>query len=219
MQIDIVSDTVCPWCFVGKRKLERAMAQRPEMDFEINWRAYRLDAAVPPEGVDRKANMRAKFGDSPQVKGMGDALRQAGAAEGIDFAFDSIERRPNTTDSHRLIRWAATAGVQDEIVERLFRAYFEQGRDIGSSTVLLEIASEADMDVDLVEQLLASDADRELIEREDALAHEMGISGVPTFIFANKFMLSGAQDAQALIKVIDKVQEKLEEAALQETES
>ena len=215
MQIDIVSDTVCPWCFIGKRRMERALAQRPEMPFQISWRAYRLDAQVPPEGVDRKAYMRAKFGDNPQAKAMGDALRQAGADEGIAFDFDSIEKRPNTTDSHRLIRWATSAGVQDDVVERLFRAYFEQGRDIGSSAVLMEIASEADMDVELVEQLLASDADRELIEREDALAHQMGISGVPTFIFANKFMLQGAQDSEAIIKVIDKVQEKLDELALQ----
>ncbi|HEY4125032.1 MAG TPA: DsbA family oxidoreductase [Rhizomicrobium sp.] len=217
MQIDIVSDTVCPWCFIGKRRLEKALAQRPEMAFEINWRPFQLDAQVPPEGVERKAYMKAKFGDNPQAKAMGDALRQAGIAEDIDFAFDSIEKRPNTTDSHRLIRWAATAGVQDEVVERLFRAYFEQGRDIGDKVVLVEIASEADMDTDLVEQLLASDEDRELVEREDALAHKMGISGVPTFIFANKFMLSGAQDSEALIKVIDKVQEKLEEVALQES--
>ena len=104
MQIDIVSDTVCPWCFIGKRRLEKALAQRPEMAFQISWRAYRLDAQVPPEGVDRKAYMRAKFCDNPQAKAMGDALRQAGANEGIDFQFDSIEKRPNTTDSHRLIR-------------------------------------------------------------------------------------------------------------------
>jgi predicted DsbA family dithiol-disulfide isomerase len=216
MQIDIVSDTVCPWCFIGKRRLERALSQRPDMAFEISWRAYRLDAQVPPEGVDRKAYMRAKFGDNPQAKAMGDALRQAGAAEGIAFAFDSIEKRPNTTDSHRLIRWASSARMQGEVVERLFRAYFEQGRDIGSATVLTEIASEADMDAELVAQLLATDDDRELIEREDALAHEMGISGVPTFIFANKFLLQGAQDSEAIVRVIDKVQEKLDELALQE---
>lgn len=186
------------------------------MDFQIAWRPYRLDAAVPPEGVDRRAYMKAKFGDNPQANAMRDALRDAGVEEDIGFAFDSIEMRPNTTNSHRLIRWAATAGVQDEVVERLFRAYFEQGRDIGSSLVLSEIASEADMDADLVEQLLASDADRALIDREDKLAHDMGISGVPTFIFANKFMVSGAQDPEALLKVIDKVQEKLDEAALEE---
>lgn len=215
MHIDIVSDTVCPWCFIGKRRLERALAQRPDMDFTIAWRPYRLDAAVPPEGVDRRAYMKAKFGDSPQAKAMGDALREAGIGEGIEFAFDSIEKRPNTTDSHRLIRWAATAGVQDEVVERLFRAYFEQGRDIGDSIVLGEIASEADMDSELVEQLLSSDADCALIEREDKLGHELGISGVPTFIFANTFMVSGAQDPEALIKVIDKVREKLDEAALE----
>lgn len=216
MQIDIVSDTVCPWCFIGKRRLERAISQRPDMLFQISWRAYRLDPLVPPEGVDRKAYMRAKFGDSPQTRAMAEALLEAGAAEGIAFNFDGIEKRPNTTDSHRLIRWASSAGVQDEVVERLFRAYFEQGRDIGSHTVLAEIASEADMDVELVQQLLASDADRELVEREDRLAHELGISGVPTFIFTNKFLLQGAQDPEAIVKVIDKVQEKLEEMEMQE---
>ena len=214
MQIDIVSDTVCPWCFIGKRRLEKALAQRPDTAFELHWRPFRLDPAVPAEGVSRRAYMKAKFGDSPQSKAMGDALRQAGAEEGINFAFDSIEKRPNTTDSHRLIRWAASVGVQDDVVERLFHAYFEQGRDIGDANVLTEIAVEADMDSELVEQLLASDDDRELIERDDALAHKMGISGVPTFIFANKFMLSGAQDAEALVKVIDKVHEKLEDAAV-----
>ncbi len=214
MQIDIVSDTVCPWCFIGKRRLEKALAQRPDTAFELHWRPFRLDPAVPAEGVSRRAYMKAKFGDFPQSKAMGDALRQAGAEEGINFAFDSIEKRPNTTDSHRLIRWAASVGVQDDVVERLFHAYFEQGRDIGDANVLTEIAVEADMDSELVEQLLASDDDRELIERDDALAHKMGISGVPTFIFANKFMLSGAQDAEALVKVIDKVHEKLEDAAV-----
>jgi predicted DsbA family dithiol-disulfide isomerase len=204
MQIDIVSDTVCPWCFVGKRKLEKALALRPEIPFDISWRAYRLDPDVPRGGVDRRAYMKAKFGDSPRTSAMSDAIKAAGEAEHIAFAFDRIEKRPDTIDSHRLIRWAASAGKQTDIVERLFKAYFEEGRDIGDPAVLTAVAREAGMDGDLVADLLAKDADRALVEQEDALAHRMGISGVPTFIFANKYLISGAHDADKLVKVIDK---------------
>jgi len=207
MRIDIVSDTVCPWCFIGKRRLERAIQMRPGVEFDISWRAYRLDATIPPEGLDRKAYLKAKFGDSPRTKAMSDAIRQAGEDENIAFAFERIARAPNTTDSHRLIRWAGGAGVQTEIVERLFRAYFEDGHDIGDPEVLLGIAADAGMDSELVAKLLAEDADRGLVEREDALAHRMGISGVPTFIFENKYLVSGAQDPQTLVQIIDRAAE------------
>jgi predicted DsbA family dithiol-disulfide isomerase len=205
MQIDVVSDTVCPWCFIGKRRLEKALAARPELAFDVRWRAYRLDPAIPREGVDRKAYMKAKFGDSPRTSAMGDALREAGESERIAFTFDRIEKRPDTIDSHRLIRWAASSAKQSQIVERLFLAYFEEGRDIGDPAVLVALARDAGMDGELVEELLAQDADRELIEQEDALAHRMGISGVPTFIFENKYMISGAYDPEKIVKVIDKV--------------
>jgi len=205
MQIDIVSDTVCPWCFIGKRRLEKALALRPDMEFDIRWRAYRLDPTIPPEGVDRKQYMQAKFGNNPNRQAMQDALNQAGDGEGIAFAFDKIARSPNTLDSHRLIRWSATAGVQNEVVERLFEAYFEEGRDIGNADVLIEIAAEAGMDSATVADLLEQGADRELIENEDAMAHRLGITGVPTFIFQNKYLASGAIDPEALLEIIDKV--------------
>jgi predicted DsbA family dithiol-disulfide isomerase len=204
MQIDIVSDTVCPWCFIGKRKLEKALAMRPDIPFDINWRAYRLDPTIPRGGIERRAYMKAKFGDSTRASAITDAIKAAGDAEHIAFAFDRIEKRPDTIDSHRLIRWAASAGKQTDIVERLFKAYFEEGRDIGDPVVLVDVAREAGMDAALVADLFAKDADRELIEQEDALAHRMGISGVPTFIFANKYLISGAHDADKLVKVIDK---------------
>ena len=207
MQIDVVSDTVCPWCFIGKKRLERAMAMRPALAFDVRWRPYRLDPTVPSEGLDRRAYLKAKFGDGPRSHAMGDALRQEGASEGIAFAFDKIARTPNTLDSHRLIRWSAGAGLQDAIVERLFESYFLEGRDIGSRAVLVEVAKEAGMDCDLVERLLGEDADCALVEREDSLAHEMGISGVPTFIFENRYMLSGAREPEVLVRVIDKAAE------------
>ncbi len=209
MQIDVVSDTVCPWCFIGKRRLARAIAMRPDMNFDVRWRPYRLDPTIPPEGVDRKAYLRAKFGDSPRSAQMGEMIRAEGAGEGIEFHFDRIERSPNTLDSHRVIRWAGSAGVQDALVERMFDAYFVHGRNIGDRAVLSEIAAEAGMDASLVTDLLEKDSDREVVEREDLLAHEMGISGVPTFIFENRYMISGAREPELLVRVIDKAVELL----------
>ena len=211
MQIDVVSDTVCPWCFIGKRRLTRAIAMRPDMQFDVHWRPYRLDPTIPPEGVDRRAYLKAKFGDSPRSAQMGDVIRSEGAGEGIDFHFDRIERSPNTLDSHRLIRWAGSAGVQDAMVERLFDAYFIHGRNIGDRTVLTELAADAGMDSGLVAELLETDSDREIVEKEDLLAHEMGISGVPTFIFQNRYMISGAREPEVLVKVIDKAVELLKQ--------
>ncbi len=213
MQIDVVSDTVCPWCFIGKKRLERAMALRPGVEFKVYWRPYRLDPTIPPEGVDRRAYLKAKFGDSLRTQSMGDVIRAEGSQEGIQFAFEKIERSPNTLNSHRLIRWAASAGVQKEIVEGLFRAYFLEGRNIGDREVLMHVAHEGGMDTEIVSGLFEGDADTDLIEREDRLAHEMGISGVPTFIFENRFMLSGAREPEVLVRVIDKAIELAESAA------
>ncbi|HEY1838122.1 MAG TPA: DsbA family oxidoreductase [Rhizomicrobium sp.] len=209
MQIDVVSDTICPWCFIGKRRLSRALALRPDMEFDVKWRAFRLDPTIPREGVERKAYLKAKFGDGERPSAMSAAIREAGTNEGISFAFDEIAKTPNTTASHCLIRWADTAGVQDEMVERLFRAYFEEGQDIGDPDILVELARDAEMDTALVADLLEQNADRALIEREDELAHRMGISGVPTFIFANKYAISGAHDPNALLQVIDKTAAEL----------
>jgi len=213
MQIDIVSDTVCPWCFIGKRRIARAMALRPDVKFNVFWRPYRLDPTVPREGVDRRAYLKAKFGDSPRSSAMGDAIRAEGAAERIAFAFDKIAKTPNTLDSHRLVHWAGGAGMQDAVVERLFQGYFVDGRDVGDPAVLVAIASEAGMDGALVERLLAGDADLEPVEREAGLANEMGISGVPTFIFDSKFMISGAREPELLVRVIDKALAAVSESA------
>lgn len=207
MQIDVVSDTVCPWCFIGKRRLARALEMRPQTDFDVRWRPFFLDPTVPREGLDRAAYMRAKFGEGPRAAAMGEALRSEGAKEDIDFAFEKIERRPNTLDSHRLIRWAGAAGLQDAAVERLFVAYFLEGRDIGDPSVLEFLSAEVGMDSVQVAELLSDDSDRAAVEREAQLAGEMGITGVPTFIFANRYVLSGAREPEVLAQVIDKALE------------
>jgi predicted DsbA family dithiol-disulfide isomerase len=213
MQIDIISDTVCPWCFIGKRRLEEALAQRPDLAVEINWRPYQLDPNVPREGVERKSYMRAKFGDAPRVKGMSEAIRDTGVELGIAFDFEKQTMRPNTIDSHRLVKWASSVGLQDPVVEALFKAYFEDGRDIGDAAVLTEVAAACGMDSELVEELLASDADRDIVLKEAGLAGEMGVQGVPAFVFDGRYIITGAQDAAVLVRVIDKVLEKRAEAA------
>jgi len=206
MQIDVISDTVCPWCFIGKRRLMRAMAMRPNIAFDVKWRPYRLDPTIPKGGMDRQAYMRAKFGDDPMaVVEMYKQITQEGAKDGIEFDFAAIKRRPDTLDSHRLIRWAEAAGVQDEVVERLFIAYFENGEDIGDVRVLADIADLCGMDGVEVAQMLETDADAALVEREDQIAHEMGVTGVPAMIFGSKLAVSGARDADMLAVVIDRV--------------
>ena len=206
MQIDVISDTVCPWCFIGKRRLMRAMAMRPQILFDVKWRPYRLDPTVPKSGMDRQAYMRAKFGTDPmKIVEMHKLIAQEGAKDGIEFDFAAIARRPDTLDSHRLIRWAEGHGVQDEVVERLFIAYFENGEDIGNIRVLADIADLCGMDGVEVAQMLESDTDRALVEREDQIAHEMGVTGVPAMIFGGKLAVSGAREPEVLAAVIDRV--------------
>ena len=206
MQIDVISDTVCPWCFIGKRRLMRAMAMRPNIAFDVKWRPYRLDPTIPKGGMDRQAYMRAKFGDDPMaIVEMHKQIASEGAKDGIEFDFAAIKRRPDTLDSHRLIRWAEAAGVQDEVVERLFIAYFENGEDIGDIRVLADIADICGMDGVEVAEMLEGETDRAMVEREDQIAHEMGVTGVPAMIFGSKLAVAGARDPDMLALVIDRV--------------
>jgi predicted DsbA family dithiol-disulfide isomerase len=208
MQIDVISDTVCPWCFIGKRRLARAIELRPGIEFDVKWRPYRLDVTVPKGGIDRQVYMNMKFGDDKaRIVEMHKLIAEEGAKEGIVFDFAAITRRPDTLDSHRLIRWAETAGVQDEVVERLFIAYFENGEDIGDIRVLADIADLCGMDGVETARMLETDADLALVEREDQIAREMGVTGVPAMIFGGKLAVSGAREAEMLVSVIDRVTE------------
>jgi predicted DsbA family dithiol-disulfide isomerase len=216
MQIDFISDTVCPWCFIGKRRLARAMTMRPNISFDVRYRPYRLDPTIPKGGLERDAYLSAKFGKSGGVEEAQRVIAAEGAKEGIEFDFAAIRRAPNTLDSHRLIRWAALTGAQDEVVERLFAAYFENGEDIGDIRVLADIADVCGMDGAQVADMLESDQDLGLVEREDQLAREMGVTGVPAMIFANKVAVSGAREPEVLAMVIDKA---MEMASQSETDS
>ena len=209
MQIDFISDTVCPWCFIGKRRLARAIAMRPNIAFDVRFRPYRLDPTVPKGGMDRDAYMTAKFGKNGGVSEAQRVIAAEGAKEGIEFDFATIRRMPNTLDSHRLIRWAELTGVQDDVVERLFAAYFENGQDIGDIRVLADIADVSGMEGTQIADRLESDQDAALVEREDKLAHEMGVTGVPAMIFANKVAVSGAREPEVLAMVMDKALEMM----------
>ncbi|MEP2828998.1 DsbA family oxidoreductase [Parvibaculum sp.] len=204
MQLDVVSDTVCPWCYIGKKRLDQALALHGREGITLVWRPFQLDASIPEGGVDRKTYMEKKFG-SERAKSVGNTIREFGEAVGIDFRFDKIERSPNTLDSHRLIRWAGTAGCQNEMVDILFRRYFEDGDDIGSHDILIDAANEAGMDTDIVADLLMKDADKELIGQEDALARQMGIQGVPSFVVNSQWVMVGAQEPETLVKMFKKL--------------
>lgn len=204
MQLDVVSDTVCPWCYIGKKRLDQALAMHGGDGITLAWRPFQLDASIPEGGVDRKSYMEKKFG-AERAKTVGNTIRELGEAAGITFRFDKIERSPNTLDSHRLVRWAGTAGCQNEMVDILFRRYFEDGEDVGSHDILLDAANEAGMDVDIVRDLLLKDADKELIRREDAMARQMGIQGVPSFVINSQWVMVGAQEPETLVRMFDKL--------------
>jgi predicted DsbA family dithiol-disulfide isomerase len=205
IRLDVVVDTVCPWCWVGKRQLDRAIAQRPDQPFEIGYRPFELNPDMPQEGVDRKAYMKAKFGDRAGSGAIYEALLKAGQESGIAFDFDRIPVMPNSRASHRLIRWAGSAGCQGAVVEKLFERYFLRGENIGDPLVLIDVASEAGMDAVLVGELLMNDSDVDLIVEEEAIAHRLGITGVPFVIVNQQFAVMGAQDAAQYVKVFDKI--------------
>lgn len=209
MRIEIVSDVICPWCFIGKRRLEKAMAQRPDIEFEIGWRPFQLNPDMPKEGADRKSYLEAKFGGPARAKEVYARVAAEGAKEGIAFDFDGIKRTPNTLAAHSLLHWALGAGVQNELKERLFRLYFLEGRDIGDHEVLADAAEAEGLDGALIKSLLDEGQDRELIQSEDRMARELGITGVPFFIFERRYGVPGAQEPAALLQVIDKLSGEL----------
>lgn len=204
LQLDVISDVVCPWCFVGKRRLERAIAAMP-VRARLRWRPFQLDPTIPPEGKSRRAYLEGKFGTQERIDALLDALTEAGDAEGIPFAFDRIDVSPNTLDAHRLIRWAGEAEEQDAIVEALFTAYFLDGRDIGDHDVLADIAADAGMDGAQVLVRLSSDDDRAAVEAEIKQAYEIGVTGVPTLVVLGRYAIVGAQPSTEIAQALETI--------------
>ena len=213
MKLAIVIDVVCPWCFVGKREIEKAMAIRPGVISSIEWRPFQLAPDTPAEGVDRKLYYQRKFGDTAQLAEMRRHLKNRGEALGIDFDFESDCLIANTLDAHRLIRWAGPAGCQDIVVEALMEQYFEKAAFLGDKTLLCDIAESAGMERASVAELLATDRDAALVRQDTQQANNMGVSGVPFFIFDGKAAISGAQSSEIFVQIFDRLsgEERIEE--------
>lgn len=207
ISIDIVSDVVCPWCYIGQKRLEQARAAAPEVAVDIRWRPYQLDPTIPLEGHDRKAYMLAKFGSAERLKEIHARVREAGAEAGIEFDFEAIKVSPNTLDAHRVLRWAGTmeGGVQDRLARRLFRLYFEEGANVGDHAVLIEAARDSGMDSAVVETLLPTSADVTEVREEIETAARMGIRGVPCFLLEGRYAVMGAQDPETLADALRQV--------------
>ncbi|WP_294621552.1 DsbA family oxidoreductase [uncultured Roseovarius sp.] len=205
VKLDIISDPICPWCYIGKTLLDKALAERPNHPFTIEWHPFQLNPDMPREGMDRREYLEAKFGGQDgAVQAYLPVVEKAKEA-GLDINFEGIARTPNTLDAHRLIHWAGIEDRQMAMAVALFKAYFEQGRDIGDRDVLADLADGLEMDAAVVRRLLDSDADEQAILERDKQFREMGITSVPTFIVNGQHAVPGAQDPDLWIKVIDEI--------------
>ncbi len=216
MHLDIYSDTICPWCLIGKRRLEKALAEHPQEGLTIRWHPFQLNPDMPKDGMDRQTYLETKFGGpqrAAQVYGM---IEDAGRTEGIDFQFQKIKTTANTVDSHRLLHFADQNGgqaAQDTVAEALFQAYFLDGKDLGDHEVLVAAGVQAGLDEQALRGYLASDQDAADIQARDQSARQLGIQGVPFFVVDNTVAMSGAQPPEAFHRLFAKAKEMAAEAA------
>ena len=202
IKLDIMSDPICPWCYIGKAHLDRALEAHANHPFVIEWHPFQLNPDMPPEGMDRRAYLEGKFGGKEgAVRAYAPVVEHAEKA-GLKIDFDGMTRTPNTLDAHRLIHWAGIEGKQTDCVSALFTAYFVETRDIGNHEILADIADSIGMDASVVLRLLSSDADRDDIAARDAHSRKMGINSVPTFIVAGQHAVPGAQPPELWARVI-----------------
>lgn len=213
MRLDIIIDTICPWCYVGMRRLERAMDQRPYGEIEIGWRPFQLNPDMPAGGKDRRTYLTEKFGGVDRARHRYRVLEEIGKQENIEFRFDLIRRTPNTLDSHRLIRFATAHGLQDEVVNALFRAFLIEGQDIGDIALLSTIASEAGLNRSEAGDYLRSDRDVDVVLEEDERARKLGVNGVPCYIVDQKYAVSGAQSPEVFQQIFDLAMQDANEVA------
>jgi predicted DsbA family dithiol-disulfide isomerase len=204
VRTDVVSDVVCPWCYIGKHRLEAATKLNPGIKVDINWRPYFLNPWIPREGIDRKTYLETKFGSVERYAAIAQRVGAAAAAEGLTYASDKISRQPNTLDCHRIISWANGVTDPGRVKQRLMDLYFAEGADLSDANVLVQAAVDCGMDGNLVRSRLASDTDVERIEGEAEAAKEAGIDGVPCFIFGGSIAVSGAQSPEHLASAIER---------------
>jgi predicted DsbA family dithiol-disulfide isomerase len=208
IKLDILSDPICPWCFIGKTHLDRALATVPDHPFVIEWHPFQLNPDMPAAGMDRRAYLEGKFGGKEAAVRAYAPVVESAKSAGLEINFEAMQRTPNTLDAHRLIHWAGIENKQTDAVSALFKAYFTDGRDIGDAEVLGDIADGLGMDASVVSRLLGSDADRKDIQNRDAHSRKMGVNSVPTFIIAGKHAVPGAQPPEMWQKVIGELMEQ-----------
>ena len=209
IKLDILSDPICPWCFIGKARLDAALADRPDHPFAIEYHPFQLNPDMPRDGMDRRAYLEAKFGGQEGAAEVYARIDAAARESGIEIDWGKIERTPNTLDAHRLIHWAGIEGRQIAVVSALFRAYFLEGRDIGDRDVLADIADGAELDAAAIRRLLEGDADAADLAARDAHARERGVTGVPTQIIAEQHVVPGAQPTELWLQLIDEISEQI----------
>ncbi len=205
MRIDIYSDTVCPWCYLGKRRFDVAVAARPQFEPRVTWRPFELNPEIPAEGVDRAAYLAARLGNTERVAAAHAELKRQGEATGIDFRFDLIKRMPNTRRSHLLIAHAARSGRQAVVKDRIMRAYFEEGCDVGDIEELVRLAVDVGLSERESRSALILRAGQDGVIAAERHASVLGITGVPTFVFDGQYTVSGAQDVGSLARIFDQV--------------
>ena len=204
LRIDVVSDVVCPWCYIGKRRLELAISLVPGIAVDIHWRPYFLNPWIPREGIDRQTYLETKFGSVERYKVIAERVVAAAAMEGLVYAPEKLNRQPNTLDCHRLILWSRSATDPGVMKQKLMELYFAEGADLSDPKTLIQAATDCGMDGDLVRRLLASDADVDRIEEDANSAKEAGIDGVPCFIFGGSLIVTGAQSPEYLANAIER---------------
>lgn len=213
VELDVVSDVMCPWCYIGKKRLEKALDMLEGIEVNVRWRPYQLDATLPAKGKDRQQYLDEKFGGPDQARDIYKRVEDAGRDEGIEFAFGKISIAPNTLNAHRLIRWAGNGdnGAQQKMVDRLFQLFFEEGANLADQSVLIDAGVETGMNRDLLEELLPGDADISEVQEEISMAQKMGVTGVPCFIINNKFAVMGAQQPETIAQAIRNAAEEPKE--------
>lgn len=209
MHIEIFSDVVCPWCYIGKRRLDAILDSPAGAGLTVTWRPFQLYPQIPEDGIPRETFMTARFGDGAQAADIYQRVRAEAEQEGLELDFEGIGMAPNTLRAHRLLSWAESSGRQHELAEALFRSYFRQGRDVGDPEVLATAAGEAGLDAEAAAAMLASDDELDKVRQELSLAQAVGVTGVPFFVMAGKFAIPGAQPRDVMRQLIERARERL----------
>ena len=204
INIKVISDTICPWCYIGKKQLEKAINKIDNIEFDISYKPFQLDPTMPTDGVDRKRYIDRKFGEDT-AKEVGNKIKEAGKLVGIEFNYENITKTPNTLNSHRILKWAEKENKQDEALELLFYSYFTEGRDIGNNEELVKIAKKLGLNPKKIEKNLVSDIDIKEIELEEWSYRDLGIAGVPTYILEDNMIITGSQSSETFINVFNKI--------------